>query len=141
MNRQEEFYNILGELLFFCQCIEHDVKYIYARMLKGNVDETLVDVENNTLGRVVNMLEDLDNSDGDPMLAEDDYNLLKQITKERNYWVHLGYIDYIYMDNMKAKNNKFEKQYARLLNFYNRLSKLYKNIEKVRIDYYKAFDM
>lgn len=38
------FHKNVGELIMFCQCIEHDIKWIYAGMLKGDVDENFVEL-------------------------------------------------------------------------------------------------
>lgn len=49
----ELFDETVGILIKKCQCIEHDVKIMYAGMLKGDFNENLNTVINKPLGPVL----------------------------------------------------------------------------------------
>ena len=99
MNNEVLFYQKLGELLMFCQCIEHDVKIIYATMLIGDYEENYSSLEKKSLGTMVKLLENLDKEDTDLWLSEENYRILYSITDERNYWVHSVYTEYVYIQD------------------------------------------
>lgn len=66
----------LSETIMYYQIIEHDLKYIYSFMLKGDVGKHLNDMNNKTLGQMIKILKDLDFSDGRPLISFGDYNFL-----------------------------------------------------------------
>lgn len=133
----EDFHILVGETIMYCQCIEHDIKFIYSGMLKGNFDDNYNEVSNKTLGSVLNKLKKLDNCDGKPHLSVKDYDLLYKIRDIRNYWVHQAYTDFVYLSG--AYDNELGRSYRRLQNNHNRLSKLSSNVERVRLDVLKKF--
>lgn len=128
---KELFDETVGVLIKKCQCIEHDIKIMYAGMLRGNFYKNLDTVVNKPLGPVLKKLEELDYSDGAPYFSRDDYNLLNEIKEIRNYWVHKGYIDFLYgtIDDYQKRINK---QYKKLSNDVNRLIPLATQLENVR---------
>lgn len=133
------FHKNVGELIMFCQCIEHDIKWIYAGMLKGDVDENFVELQRTraTLGTTIAKLESLDNS-RDPYLSQNDYKLLKDVNNIRIHWAHNAYLEFIYCDNREYQEN-FIRQARRLENDYNRLQKLSDKIEKIRLNVLKVY--
>jgi len=135
MTNQEKFHLLVGETIMFCQCIEHDIKVLYAGMLKGEFTRNFASVNRKGLGTVVKLLSDLDNSDGNPYLGCADYKLLADIATIRNHWAHQGYVEYIY-ETDKA-DAAFTRQYNRLNNDHNRLQKLYRLVEQVRINFFR----
>lgn len=130
---KELFDETVGVLIKKCQCIEHDVKIMYAGMLKGDFYKNLDTVVNKPLGPVLKKIEELDYSDGAPYFSRDDYTLQNEIKEIRNYWVHKWYIDFLYgtMDNYQKRINK---QYKELSNDVNRLIPLATQLENVRIE-------
>jgi hypothetical protein len=132
----QEFHYYVGETIMFCQCIEQDIKFIYAGMLDGDFDKNYEDIQKWTLGTTVLELENLDNCDNDPYLHKEDYALLKRITKIRNYRVHNAYVDFVYE---KSNEKAFNKVSKRLENDHNRLEKIHKSVEKVRLDMLKDY--
>lgn len=116
---KELFDETVGVLIKKCQCIEHDIKIMYAGMLRGDFNKNLDTVVNKPLGPVLKKLEELDYSDGAPYFSRDDYTLLNEIKEIRNYWVHKGYIDFLYgtIDDYQKRINK---QYKKLSNDVNR---------------------
>lgn len=138
MNSLDTFHRLVGELIMYCQCIEHDIKLIYAGMLKGDFDTNFQEVADSPLGPVLKKLESLDNSDGNPYLSTEDYSLLDQIRDIRNHWVHKAYTKFVYyQDGLYDKN--FLQQFRKLENDHNRLAKLSKSIEEVRLDVLKKY--
>lgn len=99
INDRDNFKLIHSQLIMGVQCIEHDLKLIFAFMRKGNVDKNLELVETMSLGAIINELQELDNSDNNPDLSDADYELLHEIRELRNYWCHQCYIDFIYIQN------------------------------------------
>lgn len=110
-----------SETIMYFQCIEHDLKWIYSYMHKGDQYKTFETLEKTTLGTLVNKLKELDMSDGKPYISASDYNFLKQMTEKRNYWCHQNYVDlvyikdFLYSDEYKKISSKLEKDYARLM--------------------------
>ena len=130
---KELFDETVGVLIKKCQCIEHDIKIMYAGMLRGDFNKNLDTVVNKPLGPVLKKLEELYYSDGAPYFSRDDYTLLNEIKEIRNYWVHKGYIDFLYgtIDDYQKRINK---QYKKLSNDVNRLIPLATQLENVRIE-------
>lgn len=83
-----EFHRMVGEIVMYCQVIEHDVKRIYAAMLKGDYYDNLEKIKKWTLGQTVQKLKELDFSDNDPYISANDYIFLKQMSEKRNHWCH-----------------------------------------------------
>ena len=139
MNTLDTFHRLVGELIMYCQCIEHDIKLIYAGMLKGDFDTNFQEVADSPLGPVLKKLEKLDNSDGNPYLSTEDYTLLDQIRDIRNHWVHKAYTKFVYcQDGLYDKN--FLQQFRKLENDHNRLAKLSKSIEEIRLDVLEKYN-
>ena len=123
----------IGELIKKCQCIEHDVKIMYAGMLQGDFSDNLKTVINKPLGPVLAKLETLDYSDNNPYLSREDYTLLNDIKRIRNYWVHKGYIDFLYGSN-EGYQARLDNQYKKLATDCNRIITLAKQLEDIRIE-------
>ena len=123
----------IGELIEKCQCIEHDVKIMYAGMLQGDFSDNLKTVINKPLGPVLAKLETLDYSDNNPYLSREDYTLLNDIKRIRNYWVHKGYIDFLYGSN-EGYQARLDNQYKKLATDCNRIITLAKQLEDIRIE-------
>lgn len=133
------FHQYVGETIMYCQCIEHDIKWIYAGMHKGNDVSNFENLEKSkaTLGKVLGMLKELDN-ERDPYLSEADYELLRQVTTIRNHWAHKAYTEFVYCKG-DAWDTEFTRQARRLENDHNRLDKLSQSIERVRLDVLKKY--
>lgn len=127
------FDETIGVLIKKCQCIEHDVKIMYAGMLRGDFNENLNTVINKPLGLVLKKLEGLDYSDDSPYLSREDYSLLNEIKDIRNYWVHKGYIDFMY-GTVEGCQNRIAKQYQKLTGDCSRLISLAQQLENIRIE-------
>lgn len=131
ISEMSDFHYYVGRTMMNCQAIEHDIKLIYAGMKAGDMDANLsmIAEKKMTLGTVLGNLKALDRSDKNWFFSDGDYELLKQITDIRNHWAHKAYCEFIYSD----RNDDFIRQARRLENDHNRLEKLSKTIEEVRL--------
>ncbi len=91
-----EFHLLVGKSIMFCQCIENDIKLIYAKMLMGNYIDNYKIVEKMSLGNVLMTIKELDSSDHKRWFTQTQYELLQNITAIRNYWAHKAYIEFVY---------------------------------------------
>ena len=131
-----EFHMYVGTLMMHCQCIEHNIKLIYAGYLEGDFDKNYSKIKTTTLGQVLCKLQQLDNSDNNPYFSQEDYNLLAEITRIRNHWAHTAYTLFLY-EQRDSHDDAFSKQHRRLINDCNRLKKLSVTIETVRLSLLK----
>lgn len=129
IDNENDYFWAVGRVLYFSQCIEHDLKLTYY-LLNPNIDFN--NIKKLTLGTTVKKLKEKDSSSKHPFLGTEDYDLLDQITKIRNRYAHECFIEWVY--ESKDRNKAFTKSANRLVNDHNRLAKLYRVIEKVRID-------
>ena len=109
------FHCLVGETIMFCQLIEHDLKLIFAFMLKGNFEKNLEEIERDTFGVMVQKLEKLDYSDNKPFISKSDYKFLKQMSKKRNHWCHNTYAEFGYVENF-LDSQEFRSEFERLEN-------------------------
>ena len=65
---RDKFKLIHSELIMQVQCIEHDLKLIYAGMCKGDFDKNLDALEKVNLGSMIKKVKELDYSDGPILL-------------------------------------------------------------------------
>ena len=134
----DNFHVLVGETIMECQRIEHDVKLIYAGMLKGDQNANLELVRNEALGPVLKMLEELDACDGHPYFSASDYKLLNEIRSVRNWLVHKAYSDFMYEDGGMWERS-LNKSYAKLRDFNARMNALGDEVERVRSDVLKRY--
>ena len=134
-----EFHSVLGETIMFCQIIENDVKWIYSFMRKGEVEDNYGNIDGRTLGQALKELKELDCSDGKPYISLNDYNFLSQMIKKRNYWCHEAYIDFIYDENFQ-NSKEYQKVCNMLLHDNEKLSKVYRAVEQVKLKARKDYN-
>lgn len=128
----KDFILYIGKTTEYCQTIEHDIKWIYALLRKGDPQKNMNELNTWTLGNTVFELEVLDNSDKNPSLTKKEYSLLKQITGERNYICHQIFRDFLYESNF-LESYKYKEASIRLITFYKKIEKLQKQIEDFRL--------
>lgn len=134
----ERFKILHSEIIMYCQLIENDLKWIYAYMHKGDEDDNYDKLEKTTLGTLVKKLKELDNSDNDLLISNDDYNFLKQMTKKRNFWCHQNFVEFMYEDNF-LYSREYEKICLKLEKDHDRLSSVCDNVEKVKFKAIRAY--
>ena len=129
---RDKFKLIHSELIMQVQCIENDLRLIYAAMKAGDFEDNIDDLEKANLGRIIKELKELDRSDGHPDLSESDYDLIDQIREIRNYWCHQCYLDYIYIQDDYKRERCFQEIANRLSRDENRTWDLHEKKEKLR---------
>lgn len=134
----DNFHLMVGETIMECQRIEHDIKLIYAAMLKGDLNANLELVKNEALGTVLKMLEELDNSDSRPYFSKSDYKFLNGIRSVRNWLAHSAYADFMY-ESDKFWEEALNKNYVKLRDFNEKMKNLGDAVEKVRIDVLRRY--
>ncbi|MCQ2456337.1 MAG: hypothetical protein MJ096_03180 [Clostridia bacterium] len=122
-----------SELVLEVQCIEHDLRMIYAALKPGDFDENVDLLEKASMGRILIELKKADASDGVPDLSDEDYETLDSIREMRNYWCHQCFIDYVYIKNARDRKLKFQEIAERLRADETRTFNLQKRIEKIRL--------
>lgn len=130
----KQFKILHSETIMYYQLIERDLKLIYSYMRKGDIGEHFDKIENKTLGQMVKMLKDLDNSDGKPLILLSDYNFLSQICENRNLWAHNCFTDFIYIENWE-NSNEYKRLCDKLVKDHDRVSKASNILEDIRIQY------
>lgn len=136
----QEFESYHSDIIRCFQCIEWDLKLIYAGMKSGDFDDNLDLLDNANLGKTIKKLKQIDYSDGNPDLSESDYKLLDEIREIRNYWCHQCFLDYVYIQDDYERNSEFQKIGRRLVNEYNRVKRLSENIEALRLRKLKEYN-
>lgn len=137
---REKFKLIHSELIMWVQCIEHDLKLIYAGMHSGNFDKNLDVLEKANLGTVIKKLKELDYSEGDPDLSKQDYVVMDQIREIRNYWCHQFFLDYGYIHNDEERERKFQEIAMRLSKDEDRVWALHQHLAKMRIEILQEYN-
>ena len=139
MGYLDTFNAVVGETLMYCQRIEHDIKVIYASMLKGEMEGNLDLVRRETLGTVLVALENLDFSDNNPMFSREDYRLLKEIKNIRNFIAHQCYVDFLYLDDYNF-NLKLDQNYQKICDFNMKMKKLSNFVETARFSVLEKYN-
>lgn len=137
---RDKFKIIHSELIMQVQCIENDLKLIYASMHSGDFDKNLDMLEKANLGTVIKKLKELDYSDGHPDLSKQDYALLEQIREIRNYWCHQCFLDYVYIQDNWQRENKFHQIAQQLSEDENRTWELHEHLQQLRNKMLKRYN-
>ena len=130
---RDTFKMIHSELIQQIQCIENNLRVIYAAMCKGNFKSNLQSLNKANLGKIARELEELDYSDDFPELSQDDYKVIDEIRIIRNYWCHQCYLDFVYIQDNQQRENEFQRIAPRLQYDENRTYALFQKTEKMRI--------
>ncbi len=130
---RERFKLIHSELIQQVQCVEYNLKVIYAAMRKGNFNANLQSLSKANLGKIARELENLDYSDDCPELSEDDYDTIDEIRNIRNYWCHQCFLDFVYIQDNWQREQEFQRIAERLHYDENRTYALMQKTEKMRI--------
>lgn len=137
---RDKFKLIHSDLIMQVQCIENDLRIIYAAMKSGDFDDNFDDLEKANLGRIIRELKRLDRSDGHPDLAEDDYELIDQIREIRNYWCHQCYLDFIYVPDYYEREQRFQEIAERLSHDESRTLDLQEKLENLRFQKLREYN-
>ena len=130
----DEFKDYYALTMMYYQCIEHDIKLIYAFVLKGDINNNYDDIEKNTLGSMITILENLDYSDDKPFISRDDYKFLKKICDKRNYYAHQAFTDFIYVKDF-YNSREYRKACNSIAKDYEEVKRAADILEKMRIEF------
>lgn len=139
MNDIDTLHHDVGEILMYCQCIEHDIKCIYAFMADGGFERNMIkmDEERWTLGQTLHELKQYDQSWDHPFFSEEDYATLEEITRKRNYYAHTVYLRFSYLSEEADFERIFAKVCLEAKQDDDLLSSLYERVEDARRLYLK----
>ncbi len=137
MESMNEYHLCVGEILMYCQMIEHDVKEIYAFMADGGYEENLrlLQEEKTTLGQTVTKLREVDTSWDKPLFSPEDYDMLFHIVSKRNYYAHQAYLSFIYVIGEEEIDQAYFRALSKAKADKEKLYKLYEAVEDVRLCY------
>ena len=136
---RDKFKLIHSELIQQVQCVETNLRIIYAAMLKGNFNNNLKSVKKMNLGKIARELEELDNSDDMPEFSGEEYDTINEIREIRNYWCHQCYLDFIYIENDFEREKVFQDIAERLHYDEFRTYDLFEKTEKMRLNIMKKY--
>ncbi len=129
---RDKFKMIHSELIQQVQCIENNLRLIYAAMKQGHVNANYKELSKANLGKIAIELKDLDFSDDCPELTKEDYKVIDEIRDIRNYWCHQCYLDFVYIANDYEREKKFQEIAERLHYDEFRTYDLFVKTEKMR---------
>ena len=115
----------------FCQIIESDIKIIYVNLLDQDKEVAWKLNEKETLGSMIKKLQALDKDN--KLLSSDDYFLLHQVAGKRNHWCHQTYINFLYTGDNFRNSTQYKEECNRLLTDHQQLEKIYRVLERMRI--------
>lgn len=134
MNNLSDYKFLLGETIMVYQLIEHDLRTIAALSLKGDYHSNLamISYEYKSMGQVTGFLHDLEKQRMNPLLNEEDYRILSNLVRKRNYYCHQCAIDFIYEKDYDH-SPLFQSSYQELENDHNRMLILQTKIENIKV--------
>lgn len=136
---RNKFKLIHSELIQQVQCVENNLRIIYAAMHKGDYKSNLMAVEKMNLGKIARELETLDKSDNMPEFSEKEYNTIDEIREIRNYWCHQCYLDFVYIQDDNEREKAFQKIANKLHYDEYRTYELFEKTEKMRLYILKKY--
>lgn len=136
-----DFHRMVGEILMYCQCMEENIRRILAKRLPGPIGLNILRIQEQkmTMGQMVTKIKELDRELPHPLFEEEDYDMLFEVVRKRNYYAHQIYISFCYLT---GDDEEFHSCYARasneVLNDHEKLYRLYEVVEEVRYAYDEA---
>lgn len=141
MNNFDNYKYLLGETIINYQLIENDLKMIYAGMSSGDFNDNIDYANKNFhgLGQIINALQKLDNSDNKPYFSKEDYKILKNLARDRNYYCHQCAIDFGYIQNF-INSTEYKKNYSKLQSVNTEIKRMQKLTEDFRFEILKKYN-
>jgi len=130
----ERFMTMLGEILMYYQCIEHDMRRIYSGMSSNDYYDSMDMLDGKNWGSILIELESLDYSDNNPYFTVEEYKQLNKMREQRNYWCHQCFLDLVYIQNDVERYVKLDKLYRRLENEKDKAYKLHKKMQEIYLE-------
>ena len=131
---EDRFRLLHSEIIEYYQCIEYDMRRIYASMNSRDYDEVMKEIGELNWGVILNRLKKLDSSDGNPYFTEEEYMLLDEIRGRRNYWCHQCYLDWVYIQDDNEQEKRLQRLVRQLENENNRAYKIHRKMENYFIN-------
>lgn len=133
----EQFNQTVGEIMMYCQCIEENIKRIFAHMQPGNsqMNRLHINEQRLTMGQIITAMKELDRSRSKPFFSDHDYEYLFLVTKTRNEYAHNVYAHFCYLDVEEEFERSYNRCCANLMKDRNWLFKLYEAVEDARLLY------
>lgn len=140
INDNLTFYSYIGEVIMFCQKVEHDVKLLSAGVSPHGykVAKAILDDDKLSLGQAIKTLQDFDALRDHPYFSREDYNALWEVNKIRNYYAHQCFQDLLYLPNEEERKGKLREVADKLEQHHLMLKSLSDKIEKERIKFFKS---
>jgi hypothetical protein len=120
---------LVGETLYYCQALEHDLKIIYACSQTRNLNQVIAethDLSKKNLGDILQLL----TSEGS--LDHEGIRTLNEVRVIRNYLAHEVFTEVAYLEPSK-RDATYQRVYARVLNDHDRILRVMKEVEQSRI--------
>lgn len=150
------FHEHVGEVIMYCQRIEHDLKLIYAALKTDSVyagrkqssstsrtdvfREYYKKIESKSMGDILSKLEKLDTlSGGNPYFHDYEYDSFDELKSIRNHWAHEGYLQFLYSGKDYEEN--FRKQAEKLKTDLEKVRGLCESVEDVRLDTLQIYEI
>ena len=136
----EDFHRLVGEVLMYCQCVEENIRRIYAQRMSGPYRLNLLRIEEErlTMGQMVTKLKELDAELPHPLFEPADYDMLFTVVKKRNYYAHQVYLSFCYITGSEEEfNSCYQRAADQLQKDHDTLYNLYEIVEEVRYAYIK----
>ncbi len=133
----EQFHQTIGEILMYCQCIEENIKRIYAHMQQGHyqLNRMRIEDEKMTLGQVITAMKALDETRPERFFSERDYDYLFKVTRTRNEYAHNVYVHFCYLSDQDAFDQSYDRCVDEMMKDKNWLYALYEAVEDARLLY------
>ncbi len=129
---------MIGETISMIQTLECDLKWIYAAIMEGKLEDNYTIVSPWTLGNTIKALESLDKSDAERILADADYRYLKEINHMRNEIVHHIFQRFLYTEK-QYDSKEFLLVDQEVTSFYQKLFPFSRAMESIRFDVFRKY--
>ena len=140
INDNVTFYSYIGEIIMFCQKIEHDVKLLSAAVSPHGykVGLEILKEDKTTLGQALTMLRDFDNLQKIPYFSDVDYKALWRVNGIRNFYAHQCFQELLYVKGEDNRKAAMREMADKVEQDHKALEVLSDRIEKTRINYFKT---
>lgn len=120
------------------QTLECDLKWLYSAIMVGELKDNFSLISPWTLGATIKALEELDKSDENRILSDEEYKKLKRVNHMRNEIVHHVFTKFLYTDK-KYESDEYIEVDKEVTKFYESLLTFSVEIEKKRFLIFKKY--
>ena len=131
-------FNILhSQIIQFFQCIEFEMRRIYSVLSKDVFFDSMKELSDKNWGTLLRKLRDLNNSMDEPVFKKDSFELLDTFRERRNYWCHQCFLDFVYISDNVAMDDKLQQIVQRLELDHEYALELQELMEGIYFSYFK----